>query len=56
MIWAALDGETEATEFLLKHGIDINAKTNDGNTALMLAVKYGHAETAALLRYYGAEM
>jgi ankyrin repeat protein len=38
---------------LFDHGMDINIKTNDGKTALNLAVKNGHRELAEFRRARG---
>lgn len=42
--------------FLLKNGVDINAKTSQGNTALMIASIYGHTQLVKLLLAYNANV
>ena len=51
---AALDGQTETVKALLRHGVDVNARTHEGRTALMFAVINMHAATVqTLLRVWG---
>jgi tetratricopeptide (TPR) repeat protein len=52
--YAALNGHTETVQALLAKGADVNAKDNDGVTALMAAVKGGHTETIELLKQHTA--
>ncbi|MBZ8182743.1 ankyrin repeat domain-containing protein [Oscillatoria salina] len=40
---------------ILQHGADVNAKDNDGNTALSIAKKAGNTEIIQLLKEAGAE-
>lgn len=56
LAWAAMMGQTAATELLLEHGADINGRNQDGNTALHLAAFLGRAETAELLINNGADV
>ena len=49
-------GNTAEIEAAIKNGANVNAKYNDGMTALMLAARYGHAEIAELLLKYGANV
>ena len=56
LTWAALMGQTEAAELLLRHGANINGRNKDENTALHLAVFLGRAETAELLLKNGADV
>jgi len=42
LIEAASMGDTEKVQLLLAQGADVNARDNDGSTALMAAVAYGH--------------
>lgn len=56
LTWAAMMGQTEASELLLQHGADINGRNRDNNTALHLAVFLGRAETAELLLKSGADV
>ncbi len=39
---------------LIERGADVNAKRDDGATALQLAAHQGHAEVVAILRAHGA--
>lgn len=51
---AAVKGFTDIVVLLLDKGADVNAKANDGTTALMVASQYRHAEVVELLKRYGA--
>jgi hypothetical protein len=42
-----------AVEWLLAHGADPNARRNDGETPLSLAVRFGCTEAAEVLRAHG---
>ena len=50
---AAWYGHTQTAELLIKYGVEVNAKTTGGNTALILAGK--NTETAYILRSHGAK-
>jgi len=52
---AALNGKTEAIDFLLGKGANINAKSRDGGTALHGAAFLGHIKTVNLLLSKGAD-
>ena len=52
---ASYHGEVAAVELLLDRGADIDARTDAGNTALMLASREGHGEVAAVLRAWAAK-
>jgi ankyrin repeat protein len=41
--------------FLIQHGADVNARAGDGNTALSLATKAGHADIVTMLKAHGAK-
>ncbi|EAX99937.1 hypothetical protein TVAG_159570 [Trichomonas vaginalis G3] len=41
-------------QFLISHGIDLNAKDVDGKTALKLAMEDDNTEAAELLLAHGA--
>jgi hypothetical protein len=51
---AAKKGDTRRVEAIIKAGAALEAKDEDGRTALMLAAQYGHAETVGLLLKSGA--
>ena len=53
--WASINGALGVLRLLLKYGADIEAKDNDGKTALQLAASYGHDEVMKVLREHGAE-
>ena len=52
---AASKGDTEKVQALLAKGADVNAKRDDGVTALMEAKKKGHKEIVQLLKKAGAK-
>jgi ankyrin repeat protein len=49
-------GHTEIVQLLLEKGADVNAKDDDGRTALMLAAEKGHTEIVQLLLERGANV
>ena len=49
LVYAAVIGQTEVVELLLKHKASIEAADNNGNTALILAVSNNHSTTVELL-------
>jgi ankyrin repeat protein len=49
LLWASIDGNTEAISLLLDHGANINASDDEGCTALHLAAEYGNHEAVQLL-------
>jgi hypothetical protein len=51
---AAKKGDTNRVQALLKAGVELEAKDEDGRTALMLAAQYGRADTVRLLLGKGA--
>ena len=53
---AVNDGDRELVALFIKAGIDINAKEEDGRTALLIAAEKGDAGIAALLADNGAEV
>ena len=55
LLKACKKGNLEEVERLLGQGADIEAKDDDGKTALMLAAIMGHTETENLLREKGAQ-
>lgn len=54
LMHAASAGHTEAVKVFIAAGADINARNNEGQTALELASLKEHTETVNLLRQAGA--
>ncbi len=50
LIDAAEKGQIERVKALLEAGADVNAKANDGRTALMWAEDSGHNEIVEILK------
>ncbi len=55
LIEAVSMGDTEKVQTLLAQGADVNAKDNDGATALMWAKKKGQKEIVRILKEAGAK-
>lgn len=53
--YAAFAGHGEATQLLLERGADINARSPNGSTPLMMAIHEGHEEMAGYLIKRGAD-
>lgn len=53
---AARQGEREMVAWLLEHGVDVEAKSKYGMSALHEAVRYGYVEVARLLVQHGADV
>jgi len=56
LLSAASSGDTAAATRLLGEGADVDAKNNQGDTALLLAAKSGKIDTAKLLIEKGANL
>ncbi|MYC76044.1 hypothetical protein F4X10_09820 [Candidatus Poribacteria bacterium] len=54
LTWAAMAGQTEAVQFLLENGADVNTKSRDGGTPLHGAAFFGRTDVAKLLLENGA--
>ena len=46
---AAKTGNVDFIKALLKNNVNIDAQNNQGQTALMFAVEYGHADCVSIL-------
>lgn len=49
LAYAAYNGHAEIADYLLKHGAQIDAKTENGSSALFFAARFGHIEVVKLL-------
>ena len=54
--WAALHGQSKMVGFLIQQSADVNAKQQDGSTALHTAAFLGRYKTAELLIQKGADV
>ena len=55
LAYAAFNGHAAIAEYLLKRGARIDAKTENGSTALFFAARYGHLDTVKILLKHGAD-
>jgi hypothetical protein len=55
LIVASLYGQTETANALIEHGASLDAKNNDGATALHVAAFFAHPEVVSLLLEKGAD-
>ncbi len=55
LTYAAFNGHHEIADYLLKRGAEINAKTENGSTALFFAARNGHTEVVRLLLAHEAD-
>ena len=56
LIEAESMGDMEKMQTLLEQGTDLNAKDDDGYTALMMAPTYGHIDIVKILLEKGADV
>jgi uncharacterized protein len=49
LAYAAWNGHAEIAGYLIKHGAEVDAKTENGSTALFFAARFGHADVVKLL-------
>lgn len=56
LIDAAYEGNTETVKILLANGADVNAKDDEGRTALMTVAGEGHTGVAKTLLDHGADI
>lgn len=55
LIYAAFNGHTAVADYLLKKGAEVNARTENGSTALLFAARFGHLEVVELLLRHKAD-
>ena len=56
LMWAAVSGQTEAIELLVRRGANVNAPSKDGGTALHAAAFLGHENAVEVLLRDGAKV
>ena len=57
LMMASMYSSTKILDYLLKDGkLNIDGKDNEGNTALVFAIEYGHDKNVELLLDYGANI
>lgn len=52
---AAKSGHADLAEMLIAQGLDVNARNNDGQTPLDVAIEFEHDDVADVLRAHGGE-
>ena len=55
LMYAAAQGHKDTVNALLSKGVDVNAKSKHGETAIQSAKDGGHGEIVALLEKAGAK-
>ncbi|MEE4215617.1 MAG: ankyrin repeat domain-containing protein [Bacteroidales bacterium] len=55
LFWAVEDNNEELVSFLIKHGANVNARSNKGKTPLSIATEAGYKEIAEILKSGGAK-
>jgi ankyrin repeat protein len=55
LLKAVIDGDFKKVKDAIRQGCDVNAKTENGSTALMLATSFGYIAIINFLKENGAE-
>jgi ankyrin repeat protein len=55
LVYAAYNGHTEIVDYLIEHGAEVDAKAENGSTALFFAARLGHIETVEALLAHQAD-
>ncbi len=55
LIYAAFKGDVAIVDYLLKRGAEVNARTENGSTALLFAARFGHQEVVEVLLHNQAD-
>jgi ankyrin repeat protein len=56
LVYAAYNGHTKIVDYLIGRGADVNAKTENGSSALFFASRFGHIETVRTLLKHRADL
>jgi uncharacterized protein len=56
LMWAVAEGFKQVAELLIKHGAEVNIRSNSGFTPLLFAARQGHAEIVKILLEAGANV
>ena len=55
LMWAAQYNSVDAAKVLIKAGVDVNTRNNNGKTALIVAEDYGSEDMMELLEAVGVQ-
>jgi len=56
LAYAAFNGHHDVVDYLLKHGAKVDAKTENGSTAIFYAARFGHVSVVKLLLEHKADL
>jgi ankyrin repeat protein len=56
LVYAAYNGHTEIVEYLIERGAEVDAKAENGASALFFAARFGHLETVKALLKHQADL
>ncbi len=56
LAYAAFNGHHDVVDYLLKHGAKVDAKSENGSTAIFYAARFGHVSVVKLLLEHKADL